>query len=229
MVCNTVYIMLPILTQLWQGCVCLFAPYPNNPDPAGQFDFATDMDLSGEGLLWYARPQLFFNCTVASTGRLCDTASHRQLALVFFSTFEPINLPIDSVMKREGVPMFFDSASSTNLPSLYLCRAENVLGRVPLMPCFVGGNSTPTLPHQFGNRQGALASANTSVGRGNGSRLYELNLWMWRYGRGQPRHVTVEESEKRRKERTKDARRRAAETLKRRREEPVPADDDSAD
>ena len=216
-----------MLTQLWQDCVCLIAPYPNNPDPADQFDFATDMDLSGQGLLWYARPQLFFNCTVARTGRLRDTASHRQLALVFFSTFEPINLPIDSVMKREGVPMFFDSASSTNLPSLYLCRAENVLGRVPLMPCFVGGNSTPTLPHRFGNRQGAVAD--TSAGRGNGSRLYELNLWMWRYGRGQPRHVTVEESEKRRKERTKDARRRAAETLKRRREEPVPADDDSAD
>ena len=46
------------------------------------------------------------------------------------------------------------------------------------------------------------------------------------YGRGQPRHVTVAESEKRRKDRTKDARRRAAETLKRRREDPVPADDD---
>jgi hypothetical protein len=93
------------------------------------------MDLSGEGLLWYARPQLFFHCTVAPTGRLHDTGRHRQLALVFFSTFEPINLPIDSVMKREGVPMFYHSASSTNLPSLYLCRAENVLGRVPMMQC----------------------------------------------------------------------------------------------
>ena len=107
------------------------------------------MDLSGEGLLWYARPQLFFYCTVAPTGRLRDTGRHRQLALVFFSTFEPITLPIDSIMKREGVPMFYDSASSTNLPSLYLCRAENVLGRVPMMPCFVAGNSTPTLPHLF--------------------------------------------------------------------------------
>ena len=157
-----------MLTQLWQDCVCLIAPNPNNPDPADQFDFATDMDLSGQGLLWYARPQLFFNCTVASTGSLRDTASHRQLALVFFSTFKPINLLIDSVMKREGGPMFYDSASSTNLPSLYLCRAENVLGRVPLMPCCVGGNSTPTLPHRFGNSQGAVAE--TSAGRGNGSR-----------------------------------------------------------
>ena len=116
--------------------------------------------------------------------------------------------------------MFYDSASSTNLPSLYLCRAENVLGHVPMMLCFVAGNSTPT-------RDGAVAD--TSAGRGNRSRLYELNLWMWRYGRGQPRHVTVAEAEQRRKERTRDARRRAAATLKRRREEREPADDDSAD
>ena len=46
---------------------------------------------------------------------------------------------------------------------------------------------------------------------------------------GQPRHVTVAEAEKRRKERTRDARRKQAETLKQRREERVPADDDSAD
>jgi hypothetical protein len=54
---------------------------------------------------------------------------------------------------------------------------------------------------------------------------------MWRYGRGQPRHVTVAEAEMRRKERTKDARRRAAKTLKLRREEchGEPADAGSAD
>ena len=133
--------------------------------------------------------------SVAPTGSLRDTGRHQQLALVFFSTFEPITLPIDSIMKREGVPMFYDSASSTNLPSLYLCRAENVLGRVPMMPCFVAGNSTPTLPHQFGDLDGAVAD--TSAGRSNGSRLYELNLWMWRYGRGQPRHITVAEAAQR--------------------------------
>jgi hypothetical protein len=153
-----------------------------------------------------------------------------ELHQSLLGTFEPINLPIDSVMKRKGVPMFYYSASSTNLPrqpSLYLCRAENVLGRVPMMPCFVGGNSTPTRPHRFGDSDGAVAD--TSVGRGNGSRLYELNLWMWLYGRGQPQHVTEAEAEQRRKKRTRDARRRSAATLKRRREEREPADDDSAD
>jgi hypothetical protein len=72
-----------------------------------------------------------------------------------------------TVMKQEGVPMFYDSASSTNLPKFHQCRADNVLGRVPMMPCFVAGNSTPILPHWFGNSEGA--AADTSAGRSNGT------------------------------------------------------------
>ena len=54
---------------------------------------------------------------------------------------------------------------------------------------------------------------------GNGSRLYELSPWMWRYGRGQPRKVSVAVAEARRQERVSEARRQAAETAKRRREQ----------
>jgi len=79
------------------------------------------------------------------------------------------------------------------------------------------GNPHPTLPNSFGDCDGA--KADTSLGRGNGSRLYELNLWMWRYGRGQPRKVTVAEAELRQKERTSERRRKAVETMKRRRAE----------
>lgn len=218
MVCTMLYHHLHIfLNMRWQDCVCLIAPYPYNPNQADQFDFPGDMDLTGEGLLWYARPQLFFRCSVAPTGQLTRRKRHVELSLVFFSTFEPISLTPDSVMQQSGIPMLFDSASSSKLPNLYLCRAENVLGRVPLMPCYIDGNSTPTLPYHFRDRDGA--AADTSKGRGNGSRLYEINVWMWRYGRGQPRTITVAEAEKRRKERTCDARQRAAQTMKRRREE----------
>ena len=98
--------------------------------------------------------------------------------------------------------------------SLYLCLARNVLGRVPLTPCFVRGNRTPTLPHSFGNSQGAVAESRN--GAGNGSSLYEVNIWMWGYGRGQPRQVTVAEAELQQKAANSDARRRAANTMKRR-------------
>jgi len=183
--------------------------------PRDQFDFTADMDLSGEGLLWYAKPQLFFHCTVAPKESMHIKGRHIQLSLIFFSTLEPISVTPTSVMQKNGVPMFFDTSSSSNLPSLYLCRAENILGRVPMMPCFVDGYKTLTLPNHFGNLQGAVAD--TSKGRGNGSRLYELNPWMWRYGRGQPRKVSVEDAERRRLKRMTEARTRAAETAKRRR------------
>jgi hypothetical protein len=69
-----------------------------------------------------------------------------------------------------------------------------VLGCVPLMPFYISGDTHPTLPHCFGNRAGA--TADSSVGRGNCSRLYELNLWMWRYGRRQPSKVIVDSVKK---------------------------------
>ena len=58
--------------------------------------------------------------------------------------------------------------------------------------------------------------ADSRNGAGNGSRLYEVNIWMWRYGRGQPRRVTVAEAAE---GGLSDASRRAADTMKHRREE----------
>ena len=34
-----------------QGCVCIIAPFPNNPNPAEHFDPASDIDISGQGLM----------------------------------------------------------------------------------------------------------------------------------------------------------------------------------
>ena len=89
-----------------QDCVCLIAPYPYNPNPPEDFNRTRDMDISGEGLLWFARPQLFFNCTLCSTGMQGCKQRHMEVSLVFFSTFEPINITPQSIMQRNGVPMF---------------------------------------------------------------------------------------------------------------------------
>ncbi len=51
----------------------------------------------------------------------------------------------------------------------------------------------------------------------NGSRLSEVNLWMWRYGRGQERNVSVRKCMEARAKRMHEARGRAAQTCKRRR------------
>jgi hypothetical protein len=175
--------------------------------------------LTGDGLVWYARPQLFFNCTLCPTGFKASVngGSHKEVSLVYFSTFEPIDLTPDSIMQRAGVPMLYDSASNPRLPCLYICPVANVLGRAPLIPCFIGGNRHPTIPFCFkDDRRIGHGSADTQRARGNGSRLYEVNIWMWRYGRGRPRMVSIAEAERIRAERLSESRTRAAETRKRR-------------
>jgi hypothetical protein len=51
------------------------------------------------------------------------------------------------------------------------------------------------------------ASADTQPDSGNSSRLYEVNLWLWRYGLGQPRTMSIDEAEAARQDRISEARR----------------------
>jgi hypothetical protein len=70
-------------------------------------------------------------------------------------------------------------------------RLENVLGRVPLIPLILAGNSTPTIPHKFSKHKGSafpMGSADTANADGRrGSNVYEVNHWLWMFGRGKPR------------------------------------------
>jgi hypothetical protein len=111
--------------------------------------------------------------------------------------------------------MLYDSASNPRLPCLYICPVANVLVPPPLIPCFIYGNSHPTIPYRFkDDRRIGHFSADTQRDRDNGSRLYgvyEVNIWMWRYGRGRPRMVSIVEAERIRAERISESRSRAAE------------------
>jgi hypothetical protein len=104
----------------------LLAPFPNNQNPVDSFNVTTDFDLQGDGLVRYARPQLFFNCTLCPTGTKGPgfSASHKEVSVdrtvVYYNTFEPINLTLDSIMQRAGVPMLYDSASNQCLTCLYI-------------------------------------------------------------------------------------------------------------
>ena len=66
--------------------------------------------------------------------------------LVFFSTFEELNLPMKGPMEDSGVVKLYDPSPT---PCLYVAPAENMVGRVPLIPLFLAGNSTPTSPTTF--------------------------------------------------------------------------------
>jgi hypothetical protein len=74
-----------------------------------------------------------------------------MLSLVFFSTFEPICLTLDSCLQRKGVPMLYERAAK-EVPTLYVCPVENVLGRVALISCYLNGNTANTIPHKYRSR-----------------------------------------------------------------------------
>jgi hypothetical protein len=206
-----------LMLLLVQDCVCVVAPYPFRIEPLEDFDPIGDLDVTGGGDLWYARPLLFFTCTVCPTGHMGDGPSHKDVSLVFFSTFEPISLTPDSCMQRKGVPMLYERAAS-QVPSLYVCPVENVLGRVPLIPCYLNGNSVNSIPHCFRGKIPREASADSRPDSGTGSRLFEINMWMWRYGRTFPRQISVDQAVELRKKRVQESRARGAETLRRRRD-----------
>jgi hypothetical protein len=193
----------------------LIAPYPYNSDGPEDFVMEEDFDISGEGKLWYARPQLFFKATFCPTGGRLQTCRHMEMDLVFFSKFEPIKLTPDSHIQQKGVPMLYEHGDK-QVPTLHICPVGNVLGRVPLIPCFLRGNTAPTIPFSFRGQRalGRYAMADGRPDSGSGSKLYEVNIWMWKYGRAHPRGISVADAQKRRREREGDARRRGWETGK---------------
>ena len=203
-----------------QDCVCLVAPYPFRIEPLDEFNVARDFNISGAGEVWYARQQLFFRCTLCPTGAMGDARTYKEFALVLFSTFEPISLTPDSCMQQKGVPMLYER-SATVLQSLYrdVCPVQNVLagGRVPPIPCYLNGNTSNTIPHMYRGAIQAEAAADSRPDSGTGSRLFEVNIWMWRYCRTFPLEVSVADAVAMRKERIQESRQRAAATMERRR------------
>ena len=72
-------------------------------------------------------------------------------------------------------------------PVLYVSPVSNLLWRVPLMPLFLSGNSTPTIPHQLRHLQHSKfphgsADALDESGK-KGSNVYEVNQWLWEFAR----------------------------------------------
>ena len=173
-----------------QDTIVVVPPYPYSieDDPA---------DVPFEDC-WYARPQLFFNCHLRPSGaRPPKNPSYKigpddlLFQLVFFSTFETLDLSIHGPMEDAEVLKLYDPSP---IPCLYVAPVANVLGRVPLIPLFLAGNSTPTIPHKFSkhNLKGSafpMGSADTANADGRrGSNVYEVNHWLWmsRFGCGKP-------------------------------------------
>ena len=80
----------------------------------------------------------------------CRCPDDIPLDLVFFSSFEDLHLHLTGTMESHGVRKLYEPSP---VPTLYVGRIQDLLGRVPLIPCFLDGNATSTIPHKYASRQ----------------------------------------------------------------------------
>ncbi len=179
----------------------------------------------------YASPQLFFTCVLRpKDGRFPKHKTYKTgpddivYTLVFFSTFEELQLPIKGPMQDAGVIKLYEPSPT---PCLYLADVQNMVGRVPLMPLFLAGNLTPTIPHMCSKRKDSgfpygCADAAATDGR-RGSNVYEVNPWLWQFGLGKPRlgGLTIEETTERKDAVSNAQHKRAAATVCHSKENPA--------
>jgi hypothetical protein len=77
----------------------------------------------------------------AVTGRFTGNRSDEdiQLDLIFSSPFEELRLRTAGVMESKGIHRVHEPSP---VPTLYVGRVEDLLCRVPLIPCFLDGNAS---------------------------------------------------------------------------------------
>ena len=134
-----------------QDTVVTVPPYPYVLD--GSLDVPLDQ-------CWYACPQLLFACLRVPSAAEGRAASEKNQWHVrwgrlptwtdvlhrIYSTLEPLDLPDSGPIEIHGVPKFYLPSPT---PVLYAGPMSNVLRpHVPLIPLFLRGNSTPTIPHK---------------------------------------------------------------------------------
>ena len=142
------------------------------------------------------------------------------LELVFFSPFESLDLHNYGPMEQVGMEKLYE-------PSQCLFSswhpARTCLGKDFYFPYFWTATwhhhsfLVPSAPaHQIPTWHHKLVNALNATGR-KGSNVYEMNLWVWQFGRGNPQlgGLSVADKEDRWTELLKDGHRCAVETRKR--------------
>ena len=223
----SVLLHLSCCVLLMQDCVATIPPYPHYVgDRDDGYDVAAA--LSDPDSMWIVRPQLFFSCTVRPLTARVDSYNNSPddipLDLVFFSAFEDLHLQFTGTMESNRIRKLYEPSP---VPTLYVGLVEDLLGRLPLFPCFLDGNTTSTIPFKYSARQGRDFAFGCADGHGpetrRGSHVYEVNTWLWNFGLPQARvaSLSVAKTEKIRKRcraaaaksawETRRARKRAAE------------------
>ncbi len=98
-----------------------------------------------------------------------------------------------------------------------------MVGIIPLIPLFLAGNTTPTIPHKYSKNRNSgfpmgCSDAAAENGRHGSCNVYEVSTWLWQFGRAKHRlsGLTVEETFDRKEAACKASDKRGKETRERR-------------
>jgi hypothetical protein len=167
-------------------------------------------------------PQLFSTCSLrplmnATAGPYNRSSEDIHLNLVFFSAYDDLRLRFSGTMESNGIRKMYEPSP---VPTLYVGRVEDLLGRVPLFPCYLDDSTTSTISYKYAARQKQAFEFGSADGQGpasrRGSHVYEINTWLWNFGRPQPRlgvgELSVAKTERISREARSETSRRSWET-----------------
>ena len=193
-------------------------PFPYWRDDPDNFDLEKNKDE-----IMFGRPELLGMITLRPIGATPADNADIDVPIVFFSAFERLELTPNKPMQRMlNITQIYEPGPWPSLdPIMHVGLLRNVLGRAPLVPLFLQGNSTATIPHglrSLRSQQFPHGRADTQPDKGDGSRIYEVNTWLWEFGRGMPRRMSVASAERLRHAMKADASAKSWATRKRNRE-----------
>jgi hypothetical protein len=177
-------------------------PKPWHPDP-DNFDMVNEFDK-----LWKVQPVLIFRVYLKPKPQGHERYVREgwgrfkpfPLDLMFYSLFEPVDLQPSSALSKAGVELLYEPSP---IPCLYVDFLDHAMGRVPLVPCFLDGSDHPTIPNaysRFKNSKFPHGKADGLGRPGSGSRLFQVNHWLWRFGKVVKRDMSVEQAQELRKQ-----------------------------
>ena len=151
-----------------------------------------DFDLSlpeHRRKMWVGRIELLFSCIFHD--RVGGEAGEYDLA--FISCLYELRSPsaLGPLQRNAGARLFYVPKK----PWTIVVPINRILGRVPLMRCYLAGSSAPTIPHSMARERKwfKYGVADRAGHVGSGSKVFELNVHLWEFGRPQPRTMTVRE------------------------------------
>ena len=83
------------------------------------------------------------------------------------------------IMEPKGIHRVYEPPP---VPTLYVGGVDDLLGRIPLISCFLDGNATSAIPQEYSSRHRDAFECGFADGAGpnsrRGSYIYEINTWL---------------------------------------------------